>query len=438
MKIGILLNLLQGNIEKERFTTAHIRMELLTFQGISVGDMKEWLLKVQKKQYFSFVFIIFLLLIVQLRIDLIPRFVEAQTFVATTTVSLTVCGDTLVAPNEFCDDGTNTGAYANSIASRNCNPLCEAWGPYCGDSVIQVFYGEECDDGNNTVGDLCDATCQNETDPVIEGGGGTGGGSGGGGGKSSRKTGIPGASKIGEINFVGETEVSVQGKAYPGATITILRDGEIERVVEADSSANFNFRLTEQTPGITTLGFWALDRAGRRSVTYSATFQVVQNAVTTLSGILIPPTVAVVPEKATQGSTISIEGSALPSTEVHAYIDANENSEETLVSGNGDWAIAYTTTNLTNESFHTVKANYVDVDNKELKSGYSLITNFYIGSRDVGTGLTADLNGDGLVNLTDFSILLFNWNTQSTLADINTDGSVSLPDFSIMLFYWTG
>jgi hypothetical protein len=51
---------------------------------------------------------------------------------------------------------------------------------------------------------------------------------------------------------------------------------------------------------------------------------------------------------------------------------------------------------------------------------------------------TGDLNCDGAVNLVDFSILLFNWNSSAEVADINSDGTVSLPDFSIMLFYWTG
>ena len=362
---------------------------------------------------------------------------QAQ-YVATTTVSLTVCGDSLVAPTEFCDDGINSGLYAFSIATRNCSS-CTAWGQYCGDGVIQPFEGEECDDGNNTAGDYCDAVCQNESDPVTEGGGGGNGGSGGGGGLGrSGDDGIPDASVEGGVEYVGETNLNIAGRAYPGATITVLRDGEVERVVEADSSANFNFSLTDQTPGITTLGFWAADRSGRRSVTYAATFQVVQNAVTTLSGILIPPTLTVTPEKAPLGTTISFAGSALPSTKVHAYVDDKDKPEETLASGNGEWAISYDTSKLTNEAFHTVKANYIDEDNIQLKSGYSLTTNFYVGTRDVNTGLTADLNNDSVVNLTDFSILLFNWNTTNAQADINKDGSVTLPDFSILLFYWTG
>jgi cysteine-rich repeat protein len=357
---------------------------------------------------------------------------------ATTTVSLTVCGDSLVSGNEFCDDGSNTGAYASAITSRTCNPLCGSYGPYCGDGIIMTLYGEECDDSNNTAGDLCDATCQNEQEPVTTGGGGSGGSSGGGGGRGSGQGGVPGASRDGEINFEGETSVTIRGRAYPGATVTVLRDGTVERVVEASGSADFSFTLSGQTPGITTFGFWALDRGGRKSITYSATFQIVQNAGTTLSGILLPPTIAVVPEKVAPGGTVAFQGSAVPFTDVRAYVDKSEKPEETKASASGEWTISYDTTPLAGEAFHSVKAHYLDPSNTDLKSGYSQNASFYVGTRDVKTGITADLNGDGAVNLTDFSILLFNWNGNGGIADLNTDGSVSLPDFSILLFYWTG
>jgi cysteine-rich repeat protein len=366
-------------------------------------------------------------------------YVHAQ-YAATTTVSLTVCGDALVAPTEFCDDGTNTGAYSDTIAGRNCDPLCDAWGPYCGDGNIQVYNGEECDDGNNTAGDLCDALCQNEQDPVTEGGGDSGGTAGGGGGKSSgtNKRGIKDASKTGVIEFEGHTEVTIRGIAYPGATITMLRDGEIEKVIEAGSDATFEETLVEQTPGITTFGFWALDKNGLQSITYAATFQIIENAITTLSGIFIPPTISVTPEKIPPGDPATFSGSAAPDTSVQLYTDDNENPDVTLAAGNGEWTYVFDTATLAAEAFHTTKANYVDPDNDSLKSGYSQILSYYVGNNDADSGITADLNNDGFVNLADFSILLFHWNTSSAVADINTDGTVSLGDFSVMLFYWTG
>ena len=65
------------------------------------------------------------------------------------------------------------------------------------------------------------------------------------------------------------------------------------------------------------------------------------------------------------------------------------------------------------------------------KSGASLQFNAVSGSVCLG-----DLNNDGYVNLTDFSILLFYWNTSNANADLNDDGIVNLTDFSIMLFHW--
>lgn len=367
-----------------------------------------------------------------------PLTVDAV-YVATTSVSLTVCGDAIVSGNEFCDDGTNTGAYGDSIVGRHCTPLCSAWGPHCGDGVMQTLYGEECDDSNNTAGDLCDPACQNEQDPVTEGGGGGSGSTGGGGGRSSGGArGIQGAVTEGSVPFLGETSVIIKGRAYPGATVTVLRDGEVERVVEADGTAQFEFSLVDQTPGITTFGFWAVDRAGRRSVTYAATFQIIQNAVTTLAGILLPPTLTITPERVPPGESVTFAGSAVPSAVVRAYVDASGTAEEAEASRLGEWSLVYDTAPLTAEAEHTVRAHYLDPTNTALKSGYSALTTFYVGTGTPAAGGSADLNNDGFVNLTDFSILLFHWNSTGPTGDINTDGTVSLPDFSIMLYQWTG
>src|SRR5690349_7650235 len=47
---------------------------------------------------------------------------------------------------------------------------------------------------------------------------------------------------------------------------------------------------------------------------------------------------------------------------------------------------------------------------------------------------SADLNGDGKVNLSDLSILLTNYDkTNAAKGDINGDGSVNLTDLSILL-----
>lgn len=58
------------------------------------------------------------------------------------------------------------------------------------------------------------------------------------------------------------------------------------------------------------------------------------------------------------------------------------------------------------------------------------------------TLLSADLNVDDKVNLTDFSVLMFNYargDFPNKAADINDDRKPpDLVDFSIMMFHWTG
>jgi cysteine-rich repeat protein len=58
---------------------------------------------------------------------------------------------------------------AGEWADTNCNiatfvqgRICEIEPNACGDSILQSFQGEECDDSNNTSGDGCSATCQLE------------------------------------------------------------------------------------------------------------------------------------------------------------------------------------------------------------------------------------------------------------------------------------
>jgi hypothetical protein len=54
--------------------------------------------------------------------------------------------------------------------------------------------------------------------------------------------------------------------------------------------------------------------------------------------------------------------------------------------------------------------------------------------------IPADINKDGKVDNSDFTILLFNWGPSpaNTAADINKDGRVDDLDFTLLLFNWTG
>ena len=64
------------------------------------------------------------------------------------------CGDGIVtvALGEVCDDG-------NHVAGDGCSPDCRST-ETCGDGIVTVALGEVCDDGNHLSGDGCSPDCR--------------------------------------------------------------------------------------------------------------------------------------------------------------------------------------------------------------------------------------------------------------------------------------
>jgi len=351
----------------------------------------------------------------------------AQSLSATTTILVSVCGDGIVTPPiEVCDDGVDSGLYATSTAGRNCLPDCSGWGPYCGDDILQPQYGEQCDAGalNGTTGSGCSATCQIESLAPLPGSAPAGGGGYSGGSYSSPK----------------QTQVIVRGEAYPGASVNILKDGALIGIVQADTSANFYFSTTNVSPGATTFGFWAEDSSGLKSIAFTTTFTITAGAVTTVSGAFLPPTISIDKRQAKQGDALTISGQSVPSVTVEAYVHSGKNIVlTTSTDQEGNWKMAIDTAPLDNNAFHTVDADFITTQNGAVaRSTVSQAISFYVGNNGRGKAVLADLDGDGRVNLADFSILLYYWGTDYPPAELSGDHKVGLQDLSIMLFYWTG
>jgi len=348
---------------------------------------------------------------------------KAEAGYATTSVMITVCGNGTIEAGELCDDGVNNGTYGSSASNRYCNTKCDGWAPYCGDGIYNQEYGEECDDGNNSDGDGCSSSCTIET------------GGGGGGGPI-------GPYPEGQFTPPPSTGVVVRGKAYPGAEVNILKEGELIGVTNANSQADFVFSDDDVTPGVTTFGFWAEDSHGIRSIFITVTFQIIPDAVTTISGILLPPTITTDKTSVEKGETINILGQTVPNSNVYVHIASpSEIIKEVNSSPSGDWSLAFETDGLEENKFHTVKALFqTGATGEPIKSGFSKFVSFYVGEGVVEEVLCAgaDLNQDGKVNLADFSILLFHWGSANACADQNRDGIVNLADFSIMMYHWTG
>ncbi len=349
--------------------------------------------------------------------------VHAQMRIATTTVMVSICGDEIVNAGEQCDVLTDTGQYSTSIAGRQCTDECR-WAPYCGDAILQTLYGEECDDGNNVSDDFCAFDCTEEEADA-------GGGSSGGGGSSSSG---------GRDEPLGDTQVSLQGKAYPNVTVNVLLDGDSVGTVRTNSRGEFLFNIDTE-PGTASFGLWANDPSGTRSTTYTTTFDVTQGAVTSVNGILLPPTIKTPNAQVNPGDPVPLEGYTAPNVSVEIVLDANARTLTTTSDSTGKWSLIFNTTGLSVDT-HTLKARFVEgVSGLRQESTYSSILSLFVGVEGRPTS-NSDLNRDGKVNLVDFSILVFWWGTpggsSNPPADINQNARVGLEDFSILLFNWTG
>lgn len=342
--------------------------------------------------------------------------------IATTTVGVSICGDALVNFNEECDVPGETGEYSETIVGRQCDVDC-SFGPYCGDGILQTTFGEGCDDGNNTDGDFCSATCEVEA-AGFGGGGRSGGGSGNSGGSDQE---------------LGDTVVSVEGIAYPGETVRILLDAEEVGTIRADNDGEFEFAVDAQ-PGTASLGFWSEDTFGTRSITFNTTFDVTQGAVTTVRGVLLPPTLGVEDATINPGDTVTLRGQSAPDATIELHV--NDEVVATVdTDGDGVWEYVYDTAGLPAAEY-LLKARMLQGSGSLVsESSFSSNVTLFVGVDGRSTS-PPDLNRDGSVNLIDFSILIFWWQTaggsSDPPADINANGNVGIEDFSIMLFNWTG
>lgn len=304
--------------------------------------------------------------------------------------------------------------------------------------------------GSSTGSGTGSGTGSSGTGSGSSSGGGSGGGSGGSGGGGGSNSGDDdtvdggGGFETGVNPYPsGDGQVIITGYAFPGSTMTVLVDGAIAETERASNSGTFSVTIDEIAHGVYTFGVYATDSGGTRSSTFSTSFSVIGSRSSTLSNIHIMPTIKVNPNPVQPGATVNFSGYAIPNSTVEVENQRQKSGAErrvytTTSDGSGKWSLDVTTTGFVQDTWK-VRAKSSN-STTGVASQYSGFTFYGVGQAQ--RTLNSDLNRDGKVNLVDFSILLFHWNTDGGRsdppADINQDGRVTLTDFSIMIFNWTG
>ncbi|HPS28327.1 MAG TPA: hypothetical protein PLX10_00660 [Candidatus Paceibacterota bacterium] len=263
------------------------------------------------------------------------------------------------------------------------------------------------------------------------------GGSGGGGGVSTSNA-----------------RVIFSGLAYPNNKVYILKNGVVVVQTMTGPDAKFYVELNNINDGNYNFSVWSEDANSVRSLSHSFSVYITSNATTAISGILLPPTVAIDKSEVKKGEDITVFGQTVPNAIITVMVNSTSEIVDKMVAGrDGLYRYVIDSTLLTYGDHEVKTKAYVTGD--ELVSTYSNILAFTVGTKDVNKpsvapGRTAcppqgDINGDCRVNLTDFSILAYWWgknNSDSALIPIDkklyADGKIDLRDFSIMAYYWTG
>ena len=257
----------------------------------------------------------------------------------------------------------------------------------------------------------------------------SGGGGGGGGGSSG-----VGSSTVTATSGTGS--IIIKGTAYSNSTVSVYNDGVLATSIKADGSAKFDIKLEKIPTGNRVIGISSTDSNGRKSITASFNVTLGNNAIITLTDILLAPTIDLSSFRVAKGDKLRIFGQSAPISEVNVHVASEETVTKAVTDSNGAYAIIFDTKPLA-EDDHTTKSRSIL---EKIVSPFSQVLQFVVGKG--GALKTDDPNKDNRVNIIDFSILLYWWNTKSVkgldIADINKDSKVNIVDFSIMLFQWTG
>jgi len=238
--------------------------------------------------------------------------------------------------------------------------------------------------------------------------------------------------------------VIFEGKASPKSTVTLLKDAQIAGTTIAGEDANFQITISGLSGGNYLFSVYSEDTEYKKSSLLTFYVNVTSGATIKVSGVFIAPTIAADKSEAEKGQDILLFGQSVPKADIQIFIKSKEKefSVNTIADNEGKYKYSLNTAFLNFEQYQATAVAFVN----NLSSNFSKIIYFIVGKKTVFKGplpecpLIGDFNKDCLVNLIDFSILIYWFDRPNPPAeiDLSGDGRVDLIDFSIMAYYWTG
>jgi hypothetical protein len=232
--------------------------------------------------------------------------------------------------------------------------------------------------------------------------------------------------------------VTFSGQAYPGCTIEVLRktiqDTSFQNISTASATITQDGAFVISYSGLMKSEYiYALsvkDKDGRKTTLSYDVNLLIQNSFE-VRNILVPPTAELRNTVLLQSDDLVIVGYATPGYTIEVELDGVMQNGTALVDGNGRYSFTASARPL------SIGVHYARVRQSDAKGTKSAFSQTKIFRRTLLLVRKADLSNDGKVNVTDWSILLYRWNSEDPAVhatlDMNGDGKVDVLDLSIFL-----
>ncbi|MEI8129932.1 MAG: Ig-like domain-containing protein [bacterium] len=236
--------------------------------------------------------------------------------------------------------------------------------------------------------------------------------------------------------------VNFSGFAYPGATVTILRDGVIVSNVLADSSGAFLSPVSGIQAGSYVFSIYAKDQNG--VVSASTTFPFVLNgkSVVNITNILVAPTISADKTIVQSGDTLTVSGFATPYAKVAITSKQLTTVYDAIADAGGRYQYQIDASALATGAYTMHAIDIVAGQSSPISKGILFLMGLSTTKvKETNLGCAGgDLNGDGKVDIIDYSIMKYWYKKPNPPAcvDLSGDGAINLKDFSILASDWTG
>ncbi len=233
------------------------------------------------------------------------------------------------------------------------------------------------------------------------------------------------------------TLVKFSGRAYPDATLTIVtkdKDQLQDVLVKTDIVKNRDgvFAITFDELPLKMQKTYSLaisDADGRPTQTKFYTLDIVPEK-TAEKKIFAAPTITIKRDVIAKGKPVEVEGYVTPGSQLEFELDGKALAARPSLESGGVYYLSLDASVLALGG-HTIRARQVDYAGTT--SDYSLTGTFTVSDYVPET----DLNGDGIVNISDWSIFLLLWGSDDVegrrAIDFNRDRKINLSDLSIFI-----